>query len=277
MLTPAPAVVSTFWPSRSLNVLMPESGLTRTASVPCASMVATAITGAPWAARLSMVDGRAVGEVAVAVGDQPHGVARAVALLDREVDAFLLVEALVDAEQEDRVRAVEQPVGAQRHLVGGLRRDAAGEDRRAGECRRRISRRVDAAIVVSLPCWPAARCPSARESRPGPAARNACRPSTNSWWPSASDLVGSPAARRRDEATISAPTSSSVPRPSRMRPASTSMSPRHPAVGLGVGADLDHRARSPSPTTEPQPVENRTTCAPQAIISTTSVVSLMLG
>jgi len=31
------------------------------------------------------------------------------------------------------------------------------------------------------------------------------------------------------------------------------------------------------PTTGPQPVENSTICAPHAIISTTSVVSLMLG
>ena len=34
---------------------MPESGLTMTASVPVASMVATEMTGAPWAASFIMV------------------------------------------------------------------------------------------------------------------------------------------------------------------------------------------------------------------------------
>ena len=34
---------------------MPESGLTMTASVPMASMVATDMTGAPWAASFIMV------------------------------------------------------------------------------------------------------------------------------------------------------------------------------------------------------------------------------
>ncbi len=55
MFTPAPAVVSTFLPSRSLKVLMPESGLTITASVPVASMVAIDMTGAPWAASFIIV------------------------------------------------------------------------------------------------------------------------------------------------------------------------------------------------------------------------------
>jgi len=55
VLTPAPAVVSTFLPSRSLKVFMPESGLTITASVPVASIVATETTGAPWAASFIMV------------------------------------------------------------------------------------------------------------------------------------------------------------------------------------------------------------------------------
>ncbi len=59
MLTPAPAVVSTFLPSRSLKVLMPASGLTITASVPVASIVATETIGAPCAATFIMVTAEA--------------------------------------------------------------------------------------------------------------------------------------------------------------------------------------------------------------------------
>ena len=71
--------------------------------------------------RRQLDEGRAghVSERAVLVGHQPHGVAGAVALLHHHVEAVLLVDALVDAEEEDGMGAVEQPVGAQCDLIGG--------------------------------------------------------------------------------------------------------------------------------------------------------------
>ena len=152
MLTPAPAVVSTFLPSRSLNVLMPESGLTRTASVPVASIVATDDDGRALRRDLHHRDSRGIGEGRVLVGDEADRVAGAVALLDHNVESVLVVVALVDAEEEDGMRAVEQPVGAQVTLSAAKarrQRQCSRERRGAGRCERAAAGELQSCC---LPC-----------------------------------------------------------------------------------------------------------------------------
>ena len=101
------------------------------ASVPIASMTPTEMSGAPPRGEIDHRGARAVGEVAVAVGDEAMRRARAVAGADVEIDAVILVVALVLAEREAGMRAVIHPVETQADVVIGVR--GARKVRRAPE------------------------------------------------------------------------------------------------------------------------------------------------
>src|SRR5262245_7590397 len=100
----------------------------------------------------------------------------------------------------------------------------------------------------------------------GPTGSNVLYVRINSWWPSVSDLDGSPCATFTVTSNTSRPTSSSVARPSSIRPASTSMSPDRLRYVSGFAQTL-MTGEIAEPTTEPRPVVNRIRCEPHAINS----------